>query len=778
MKEYQTNMKTGLLLKEVNQRIDNNQVNYDTVVPSKTISEIISSHIFTLFNFLNFGLAIAVLSVGSFKNVAFMGVVICNTLIGIIQEINAKRIIDKLSLITASKSKVVRNGNEELIPLNEIVIDDLTIIESGNQVVCDSVVLDGNCEVNESLITGESDPIYKNIGDQLLSGSFIVSGKVMAQITHVGTDNYTAKITSEAKTLKQKKSQLMYSLNKIIKYISIVIVPLGIILFLKQLSIDDNNLNKAVINTVAALIGMIPEGLVLLTSTVLAISVIRLARHRVLIQQLYSVETLARIDTICLDKTGTLTDGQMKFVDFISIDKTTNINKIMSEVVNNLDTNNTMKALQEKYNMDTSFEIKQIIPFSSSRKWSGVSFKNEGTYVIGAPEFVLKTNYQTVEKLVNKYSINYRVLVLASSDSEFRDQQLPGDLKPVGLILLRDNIREEAIKTLKYFDDQGVNIKVISGDNVLTVVDIASRLGLYTNSNYIDASLIKDEIELKEAATKFDIFGRVSPNQKKIIIKALQEKGHTVGFVGDGVNDVLALKSADCGVAMASGSDAARNVSELILLDSNFDAMPHVVGEGRRTINNIERSATLFLAKTIYATVLAILFLFISFPYPFEPIQLSLTSVFTIGIPSFILAIEPNNERIKGNFLTNVISKAMPTAFTNVINIVLIMIIGQLLNLSLKETTTLSVLISAFMGFVLLYRISIPFNIIRLGLMVFGISGFLIGVLGLPDLFSLTELTLKLWIILGILMVISITNFKYLTGVYYKLKAKYPKHFN
>ncbi|MDD2518533.1 MAG: HAD-IC family P-type ATPase [Bacilli bacterium] len=778
MKEYQTNIKTGLLLTEVNQRIDNNQVNYDTVAPSKTISEIISSHVFTLFNFLNFALAIAVLSVGSIKNIAFMGVVICNTLIGIIQEINAKRIIDKLSLITASKSKVIRNGKEEFIPLNEIVIDDLIIIESGNQVVCDSIVLDGTCEVNESLITGESDPIYKNIGDQLLSGSFIISGKVMAQIKHVGNDNYTAKITSEAKTLKQKKSELMYSLKKIIKYISIVIVPLGIILFLKQLSIDDNNINRAVINTVAALIGMIPEGLVLLTSTVLAISVIRLARHRVLIQQLYSVETLARIDTICLDKTGTLTDGQMEFVDFISINKIDNIDKLMSEVVNNLDTNSTMKALQDKYNLDTSFKLNQVIPFSSSRKWSGVSFEIEGSYVIGAPEFVLKNNYQVVEELVNKYSSNYRVLVLASSKNEFKGQQLPKDLKPLGLLLLRDNIREEAIKTLKYFDEQGVNIKVISGDNVLTVVDIASRVGLDPTSNYIDASLINDELELKEAASKYDIFGRVSPSQKKIIIKALQEKGHTVGFVGDGVNDVLALKSADCGVAMASGSDAARNVSELILLDSNFDAMPHVVGEGRRTINNIERSATLFLAKTIYATVLAILFLFISLPYPFEPIQLSLTSVFTIGIPSFILAIEPNNERIKGNFLTNVISKAMPTAFTNVINIVLIMIIGQLLNLSLKETTTLSVLISAFMGFVLLYRISIPFNIIRLGLMVFGISGFLIGVLGLPDLFSLTELILKLWVILGILMVISINNFKYLTGIYYKLKEKYPKHFN
>ncbi|MDD2181180.1 MAG: HAD-IC family P-type ATPase [Bacilli bacterium] len=778
MKNYKINNELGLTTIEVNERIINNQVNYDTVVPTKSIMKIIHDNIFTLFNILNFGLALAILFVGSFKNLAFMGVVICNTLIGIIQEVNAKRIIDKLSLISEKKAKVIRDGKTLEISLNQIVIDDLIIMNNGNQVICDSIILEGSCEVNESLITGESDPIYKHIDDELLSGSFIVSGEVKVQVKHVGTDNYSAQITKEAKTVKSKKSVLMYSLNKIIKVISITIVPLGVVLFLKQISIEDNNINMAVINTVAALIGMIPEGLILLTSTVLAVSIIRLSKYKVLVQQLYSVETLARIDTICLDKTGTLTDGLIEFVDFIKIDDIDNIDEIMSGLVVNLDSNNTIEALKKRYNLNTHWKVKDVVPFSSSRKWSGVNFESVGTFVMGAPEFIFKNDYERVSSIVNEYSSNYRVLVLAKSNYGFKNRILPKSLKPLGLILFRDNIRKEAVKTLQYFDEQGVNIKIISGDNVITVVDIASRLGIDTANNYVDASLLITDAELAEAALKYDIFGRVSPLQKKKIVKTLQANNHTVGFVGDGVNDVLALKTADCGVAMASGSDASRNVSELILLDSNFDSMPFVVNEGRRTINNIERSATLFLAKTIYATVLAILFLFISRPYPFEPIQLSLTSVFTIGIPSFVLAIEPNKERICGNFLNNVIGKAMPTAFTNVINVILIMVIGAFFNLSLKQTSTLAVILSAFVGFMLLYRISMPFNLIRLGLIVFGISGFLIGVLGLPDLFSLSELTLTLWVVMGLLMVISIINFKYLTGFYYKIKKKYPKYFD
>lgn len=778
MGNYKTDIKSGLSNVEVQNRIDNNEINYDTVVPTKSVMKIIHSNVFTLFNILNFALALAVLLVGSYKNVMFLGVVFCNTLIGIIQEINAKRIIDKLSLISATKTKVIRNNELVNIPLNQIVVDDLIVLNSGNQVVCDSIILEGCCEVDESLITGESDSIYKQIGDELLSGSFIISGEIKVQVKHVGVDNYSAQITKEVKTLKNKKSLLMYSLNKIIKAISIVIVPLGIVLFLKQLSIDNNDMTRAVINTVAALIGMIPEGLVLLTSTVLAVSVIRLSRYRVLIQQLYSVETLARIDTICLDKTGTLTDGLVEFVDFIKIENEANIDKIISAMASTLDSNNVTDALRKVFNLENNWKTKKVIPFSSSRKWSGVNFDSRGTFVIGAPEFVFKDNYDQIKDMVNEYSTNYRVLVLAKSNYEFKKEKLPQNLKPLGLILLRDNIRKEAIKTLQYFDEQGVNIKIISGDNVQTVKEIAKRLGMDINNNYVDASLLKSDSELEEAVLKYDIFGRVSPLQKKKIVKTLQLNNHTVGFVGDGVNDVLALKIADCGVAMASGSDAARNVSELILLDSNFDAMPFVVNEGRRTINNIERSATLFLVKTIYATVLAILFLFINRPYPFEPIQLSLTSVFTIGIPSFVLAIEPNKERISGSFLTNVISKAMPTALTNVINVILIMIIGGILNLSLKETSTLAVILSAFVGFMLLYKISMPFNLIRLGLIVFGISGFLVGILGLPDLFSLSDLTIILWLILILLMIISVINFKYLTGVYYKLKKRYPKFFN
>lgn len=777
MGDYLTNIKTGLLPEEVKERIEKKLVNKDTKVYTKSAFEIISMNIFTLFNFLNATLATFVLLVGSIKNVAFMGVVICNTLIGIIQELNAKRIVDKLSLISATKAKVIRGGKEEKISLNEVVVDDLVILESGNQVFCDSIILEGSCEVNESLITGESDPVYKKVGDEILSGSFIVSGKVKTQVKSVGKDNYAAIITSEAKTVRVKKSKILNSLNKIIKTISFVIVPLGIILFLKQISLENNVLQNAVINTVAALIGMIPEGLILLTSTVFAVSVIRLARYRVSIQQLHSVEMLARIDILCLDKTGTLTDGNVEFVDFIKIDDDVNEREILSALALHLDSNATTNALKEKFCLDVSWEVDDIIPFSSSRKWSGVSFKKIGTFVIGAFEFVVKNQDEKIKKIVNKYSSNYRVLLLAKSNYGFNGRKLPKNLKVLGLILLRDNIRKEAIKTLEYFKEQEVDLKIISGDNVLTVLDIVRRLGLDITNNYIDASTIANDQEMREAALKYDIFGRTNPHQKKIIVETLQESGKTVGFVGDGVNDVLALKQADCAIALGSGSDASKSVSEVVLLDSNFDAMPHVVHEGRRTINNIQRSATLFLVKTIYATVLAIIFLFINLPYPYEPIQLSLTSVFTIGIPAFILAIEPNNEKVKGSFLTNVISRAMPAALTNVVSTMLIMIIGLVLGLTLKETTTLSVILIAFMGFMLLYKISYPFNLVRKMLMVFVILGFLSGVLGAPNLFSLTELTLKLWIIIVILIGVAIFNFKFFTNLYYKVRKKYPKYF-
>ena len=764
-----TDRATGLTANQVHERIGKGRNNSNATIPSKSIPEIIYSNVFTLFNFLNFGLALAILLVGSFKNMTFMGVVFFNTLIGVIQEINAKRIIDKLSLMSAVRAKVIRNGKISEIPTDQVVIDDLLVVGFGDQVVCDSVIIEGGCEVDESLITGESEPVYKHEGDHLLSGSFLVAGEIKAQVIHVGDENYSAGITKEAKALKNKKSLLMDSLNKIIKSISFVIVPLGTILFIKQLSIDGNGLYRAVVNTVAALIGMIPEGLILLTSSVLAVSIIRLAKYRVLIQQLYSVETLARVDTICLDKTGTLTDGQVEFVEFIDIEKTDNIDRIMSELLANLNEDTVVLALKEKYHRDVSWTIKQTIPFSSLRKWSGASFESMGTFVMGAPEFVMAEGYKDIEDLVEKNSIHHRVLVLARSDYEFNGQDLPRDLKPLGLILLRDNIREEAAETLKFFREQGVGIKIISGDNALTVSSIAKRLGMDVDNNYIDASSIKDSEGLVEASQKYHIFGRTSPEQKKKIIEALQAKGHTVGFVGDGVNDVLALKTADCGIAMASGSDAARNVSELVLLDSNFDSMPFVVNEGRRTINNIQRSASLYLVKTIYAAVLAILFLFINRPYPFEPVQFTLTGVFTIGIPSFILAIEPNRDRIKGNFLTNVIGRAMPAALANVINVILVMVAGKFLHLSHYETSTLAVILTAFVGFVLLFRVSRPFNAVRLGLLIFCLAGFLASCLGLPFLFSLSDMHLTLWLVMASLMAVSIVNIKYLTMLFYFL---------
>lgn len=777
---YKPNINHGLTDAQVSERKKNRLVNSDTTVKTKSIIEIIANNFFTLFNFLNLGLGLAIFLVGSYKNLLFLGVVICNTLISMIQEIRSKIIIDKLSIISATKVKVRRNGTEQIIKINEIVLDDILEINNGDQIITDSIIVDGACEVNESFITGESKPIYKKKGDMLLSGSFVVSGKCLVKVEHIGKDNYTSLISSEAKYLKKINSELMKSLNKVIKIISFIIVPLGLILFTKQLQIPDNTFENAVVNTVAALIGMIPEGLILLTSTVLAVSVIRLSKYKVLVQELYCIETLARVDILCLDKTGTITDNHMEVIDIVPI-STSNyeIKNILGNFAHfSQDNNSTITALRKKYPLKEKWIVNQFTPFSSARKYSGMTFEHEGSFILGAPDYIIGENINKVKSMVDRYVNDYRVLLLCHSRRKLVKDQLPNDLQPICLILLRDKIREKAIETIEYFKKQDVQLKIISGDNVLTVANIASRVGIETKDNCIDASTLKDYDSLKKAVLKYNIFGRVSPNQKRDIIKILKENNHTVAMIGDGVNDVLALKEADCSIALASGSEASRNVSELVLLDSNFDAMPKIVAEGRRTINNIERSATLFLVKTTYATILAILFLFINMPYPFMPIQLTLTSVVTVGIPSFILAIEPNNERIKDKFLTNVISKALPTALTIVINIIIIMIIASIVNLSQEQATTLAVILTGYTGFLLLFKLCQPFNLIRIILLISMISGFIIGIVGLRNLFSLSIVTPYMAVIIGSLILIATQNFQLFTNLYYKIREKYNKIFN
>lgn len=706
----------GLTEEEVNIRIKEGKVNFDTSVPTKSIKQIVIGNIFTLFNLINFALAILVFFAKSYKNLLFLGVVFSNTLISIIQEIRSKKAIDKLSVLASAKANCIRDGILKQININEIVIDDLLQFEIGSQVITDSIILDGEVEVNESFITGESEALVKKKGDTLLSGSFIVSGKAKAKVIHIGDENFTSKISSGAKYVKKVNSEIMKSLNRIIQVISIALVPIGLLLFNNQMHLGENAVETAIVNTVAAMIGMIPEGLILLTSTVLAVSVVRLAKQNVLVQQLYCIETLARVDTLCLDKTGTITEGTMEVKDIISFaDNKENFEKILSEIAfASEDSNSTIDAIKEKFNISHAWQADTKIAFSSQKKWSGIYFKNEGSFVIGAPEFILKEDYEKFKEKIEKYSKDFRVILLAHSKNNFNEKELPENLEVLGLVLISDKIRKEAKKTLEYFKEQGVTIKIISGDNPITVSKIAGEVGVENFDKYIDMSKIKNEEEIKDIACKYTIFGRVSPVQKKDLVKALKEKGHTVAMTGDGVNDVLSLKEADCSIAMASGSDATKNCSELVLLDSNFASMPKIVAEGRRTINNIERSATLFLVKTIYAFILALIFLVAKMPYPFMPIQLSLISMVTIGIPSFILALEPNKEIIKGHFMKNVISKAIPTAVTVVINIIIIAIVSFKMNIDTKVYSSLCVILTAFSGMLLLSSLCKPLDIFRI----------------------------------------------------------------
>ena len=689
MERYEPKKDFGLTQEQVANRISEGLVNFDDQPKTKSIKQIIASNFFTYFNFLNIALGAAVLTAGiinnelfeGLKNCLFMGVIIINSIISIVEEIISKKIIDRLSVISESKVTTIREGKKEELSLDELVLDDVTILTVGHQIVADSIILDGEVEVNESFLTGEPDAILKKKGDMLLSGSFIVSGSCTTKVEHVGQDNYVATISKEAKYQKKANSVIMDSFEKLLKILSIFIIPIGIIMYFSQVNATDGNVPQAIFGTVASLIGMIPEGLVLLTSSVMAVSVIRLSKYKVLVQQLYCMETLARVDVICLDKTGTLTEGRMQVVDFTPLEKHTK--EEMEEIINafaenSLDTNATMIAIKERFTKKSTWKKLKSIAFSSERKFSAISFKDKDAYYLGAPEVLLKEKSKIVKE-IKKYQTDYRVLLLGSQ-KVLSDK--PEKIEAIGIILIEDIVRKEAKATLDYFKKQGVMVKIISGDNVSTVLNIANKVGLKNVKGLDIVDLNKDELE--KVVQKYDVFGRVTPKQKKWIIEILQESGRTVAMTGDGVNDVLALKKSDCAISIASGSDAARNVSQLVLLNDNFDALPEVVAEGRRTINNIERSSSLLLVKTIYTVLLILFSIIISSKYFFIPIQLTLITGFTIGIPSFILALEPNNDLVKGKFLLKIVSKSLPTALTVVFNIVLVTIFAIAVSMSCR----------------------------------------------------------------------------------------------
>lgn len=750
----------GLTNEEVLDRTKKDLVNKDLDIPTKSYKKIIFTNFFTLFNILNLFLGFLIFMVGSYKNLLFLGVVLCNTLISMLQEIRAKRIIDKLSVVASNKTNVIRDGKIISIENDKIVIDDIMLLKMGNQIVADATIIDGEVSVNESFITGESELLHKIKGDKLNSGSFITSGVCYARVIHVGESNYINVISKDAKYIKKANSIIINSINKIIKIISILIIPLGLILFLNQYHID-RNIENAIVNTVAALIGMIPEGLVLLTSTVLAVSTIRLARQNVLTKELYCIEMLARVDTICLDKTGTITTGDMKVKQVIPLSNC-DIYEIMGNIVNKIDDDNaTSKAMLKHFKKKSNYHFIEKIPFSSDKKYSEIIFE-EGIFIMGAPEFIYD---KEIKEVIENQSD--RVLLVCRKDKTNI---------PICIIVLTDEIRKNAKSTLDYFKKEDVNVIIISGDNLKTVSNIARKAGL-DNIRAVDVSNLSDK-ELEQVVLENNIFARVSPIQKVKIIKTLQNNKHFVAMAGDGVNDVLALKQADCSITIKSATEAARNVSQLVLLNDDFSSIPDIVKEGRRTINNIERSATLFLNKTTFATLLILIFMFVNFKYPFVPIQLTLTNLFTIGIPSFILALEPNDRRIKGNFLINVFSKTLPTAFTIVLNILIITLFSKILTLTSSQTSTLCVIMTGFTAFLLLFKICIPLNKFRTFLISFLILCFIGSVVGFREFFSLTLLNYKMLLFIYLLVIISTFLFGLMSILTDKLIEKYPKFFS
>ena len=748
VERYQPDPGFGLSQEQVAARVRQGLHNGDSGIKTKTEGQIIRENVFTFFNLLNFALALAVILVGSPRSALFMGVIFSNILIGSFQGIRAKRTIDKLSLISAPRATVLRAGEKSTVAVEDVVLDDVLLLSSGNQICADATVVDGECEVNESLITGESDPVVKQKGDSLLSGSFVVSGSCAAQVDHVGADNYAQKIAGDAGYIKKRNSEIMDSIDFIVKIIGFAILPIGGLLFWKQYFVLHDTFQNSVVSTAAAMVGMIPEGLVLLISLAFAVSVIKLSARKTLVQDMYCIETLARVDTLCLDKTGTITEGTMQVDELVPFDGHTEeeMSEILTALVGNLtDDNPTSQAIREKFPGSAPWQASELVPFSSARKWSGAFFPGQGACVMGAGEFILGESFERIRPQVESYSSGgQRVLLLGKTQEPFGDKAIAGEVECLGLVLLSDKIRREAPRTLRYFADQGVDLKVISGDNAVTVANIAKKAGLDHADRYVDASTLETEEDVRRAVKEYSVFGRVTPQQKLAFVKALKADGHTVAMTGDGVNDVLALKEADCSVAMASGSDAARTVSNLVLLDSNFASMPRVVQEGRQAINNLQRSSSLFLVKTIFSALIGVLFIFINYTYPFEPIQQTLISTLTIGVPSFILALETNRDRLKGKFILNVIRMCIPAALTMTANIIALCALGGPFALTHPEMSTLAVILTAFTGFTMLFKVCSPFNGLR-GVLFWGLlTAFVLAFLFFGWFFSLADLTIPM----------------------------------
>ena len=800
----------GLTSEEVRERIDNGLTNHTDISTQKTVGQIVKSNLLTYFNLIFLILTVLLCIVGSFRNLTFLPVIIGNTVIGIFQELRAKKTLDKMSMLNAPHSIVVRDGEQQQIQSEELVKDDIIILSAGNQICADATVLSGSISVNEALLTGESDEIKKKSGDRLMSGSFVVSGQCYAKLDKVGNESYISQLTAQAKAMGDgEQSEMIRYINKLVKWVGIIIIPVGIILFCQAYIMNGETFKKSVVSMVAAVLGMIPEGLYLLTTVALALSTIRLAKKQVLLHDMKSIETLARVDVLCVDKTGTITEPGMQVTELVisgrcgdaEMDKRAFAHLLADYSAVIEDNNATMEAIRA-YVAKNEIEkgsrtLLKTQPFTSANKYSKVSFV-EGDYMLGAPEFIMKDRYGDISEEIEEYqSKGYRVLLMAeqsgssamadtenAADTDKSGQQTPGVkgaadmassragmVSPIGYIVLSNPIRENAESTFTYFKEQGVAIKVISGDNPATVSEVAKRAGIDGAENYVDASTLASEKDITEAVDKYTVFGRVTPKQKQLIVRALQKQKHTVAMTGDGVNDILAMKDADCSIAMASGSEAAAQAAQTVLLDSDFGRMPYVVFEGRQVVNNIQRSASLFLVKNIFSLLMAIFSAIFAITYPLEPSQISLISLFTIGLPGFLLALEPNRNRIEGNFMVNVMLKALPAGLTDVLSVGALVICGQVFNLPSEDIATAGTMLLAVVGFMIIIKISHPFNKMKYGVLLINIVGLLFCGLFLGRLFAIESISNICFLLMVVFAFAAESMFRYLTLFVEKLSS-------
>lgn len=779
---YRPDHQTGLTAQQVQEHRMHGWTNQPVDPPSKTTKEIIQENVFTYFNLIFLVLAVLLCLVGSFRDLTFLPVIVLNTLIGIIQETRAKKVLDNLTMLNAPHAMVIRDGKKSQINAEDLVVDDIVIFEAGNQVCADAEVCAGEVQVNESLLTGESDEITKRKGDQLMSGSFIVSGQCHARLEKVGADSYISRLTLEAKAMQNtEQSEMIRSLDKLVKWVGVAIIPIGIILFIQAFVFQGEGFRSSVTSMIAAVIGMIPEGLYLLASVALAVSSIRLAQKKVLLHDMKCIETLARVNVLCVDKTGTITENTMEVQDVIPTKeyeegKLRPLSELLGDFTAAQSSDNiTMEAMKRYFKIASGKKAVAKTGFSSASKYSSVTFE-EASYVLGAPEFVLKEQYENYEETISAHaSKGARVLVFGTAKEEPDGKPLKEAVTPLAYVLLANPIRQEAKETFTYFAEQGVEVKVISGDNPLTVSEVAKEAGIAGAERYVDASTLHTEEEMRAAVLNNAVFGRVTPNQKRKFVQILKEEGKTVAMTGDGVNDVLALKDADCSIAMASGSDAAAQASQLVLLESDFSCMPEVVLEGRRVVNNIQRSASLFLVKNIFSFLLSLVSFVFMFTYPLEPSQISLISMFTIGVPAFFLALEPNKNIIKGHFLTNVFLKALPAALTDVLAVGALVIFGRTFGVSSADISTAATMLLSIVGFMILYTISAPMNVLR-GVILGGcIVGLLFCSIFLNDLFAITGMTTKCVMLFVVFAIATEPVLRYLTWLIGKLRFYYKR---